>query len=135
MFRRDSKDKIRKIIDLASEMVPPKQSGEFWREFDRQLKEKIEQNLSGGLEIKLSPRVRPPFSLRPLFAMATAAVLVITLGMFIINTITPTAPQLAVIDEGDIIAEIEILESVTGELFVFDDEQLLDELYILEELS
>ncbi len=128
-------DEMKGLLDLASKKKVPEQSAAFWTDFDKELEEKLSSEEFTPFEIKIRPEYRPSFIRRPAFVLATIAMLLIAISVYLLGGL-PTKSRLTAFNDERLLDDIEALEELTGELVVLDDQDfILDEMILLEEMS
>ncbi len=127
--------KLNTLLHLASEKNLGEMSNAFWADFDKELKEKLSQEVPPALEIKFKPRYRLYRIPKPVYAFATAAVLLIVISFYLLGGL-PTPGRISNYQDQLLISEIQTLEELSGEFFIIDENDLLfDELIMINGTS
>ena len=127
---------LRQVLELAAQKKNPEPSPEFWQGFDRELAARMGREDSVPVGPAVPVTVRPRLRLRPAFALATvAAVLLIVFNLYLVDKLPGKAWLLARNEEA-LVNDAAVLEEMTGEVILLeDDDYLLTEFDLLEELS
>ncbi len=127
------RQKLLKILAIASKKSSPQLDPGFWDRFDRELDEKLPGTSE---EIEVKPiKVRAPL-FKPIFAMATAVSVLLIAGILLFGNRGLTPNKVSVMSNEQLITEIEELEELAGGFVFYDNEELaLDEFYLLEEMG
>ncbi|MFH1753228.1 MAG: hypothetical protein ABH875_03500 [Candidatus Omnitrophota bacterium] len=126
-------EKLKRLLALAAERKAPEQPPEFWSEFDKELKEKLSEESTSSVEIKIRPAYRPSLTLKPVFALATVALVLIMISVYHFTGL-PTSGTVAVLEEDSLVEELALIEELTGETVYINGDAILDEMYLLEEV-
>ena len=87
------------------------------------------------VEIKVRAQYPPRVSLKPVFALASVFIILLAMSFYLFGGL-PTPSRLTALADEQLVDDVEILEELTGEYVVFENgDALIDELALLEDLS
>ena len=125
---------LRQILDTAALQEAPRPPADFWKKFDAELDEKLAAARDKGESYTLKP-VPSRVSLKPAFALVAVAVVMFAVLLYVYNGLSPQG-QIGRLSDEELVVEMVMVEELTGEPILLDDQDaLIDEAILLADFG